>query len=469
MKFLRNYLSDNSKLTALYEHKKYYLVIPVILLLLWGLYTEFHLYKHSSATISQSAKTDAIFYAENLHLRILSGFYTLRSISEGFMGCDINPYSPSRKSLHELRYLIKKDSGNFYSINIYSPSGNKIIWSTRKQSSVPIRHIAHLTPLTKISKNFILGDDVYSERAGYNVITMRYRVTDPRSGKTLYFIGGAYKLSRLLHYKAVALPFKFTVIDSRENSIYGILDDGNLIFHKKIYFNKEDSPGVYVDVPNMPIKIRACWPKSLVWRDTYLRMLFPRLLLYIISFITLIFSLIIISNLIDAIYENYKKQESISTKDPLTGIYNRRYFMGRLKDEINMAKRSGMPFSLIMADIDHFKQINDMFGHTSGDTALKNFTDIISRRMRVTDCFARYGGEEFIVLLPQTSLKNAAFIAEELRQITAKTKMHGIGSITSSFGVVEFNIGKDNFDTIINRVDDKLYEAKAAGRNRVAS
>lgn len=157
-----------------------------------------------------------------------------------------------------------------------------------------------------------------------------------------------------------------------------------------------------------------------------------------------------------------------SITDPLTNIYNRRFFIQMLKQEIERVKRNKKPFSLIMFDLDHFKKVNDHFGHAAGDMVLKSVADIARKRVRMADYFARWGGEEFIILLPDASLNNAIDLAEDLRKRISETELDKIGKITASFGVTEYR-NTDTADTVLLRVDRALYKAKGSGRNCVKS
>lgn len=159
---------------------------------------------------------------------------------------------------------------------------------------------------------------------------------------------------------------------------------------------------------------------------------------------------------------------SQSVTDPLTNIYNRRFFMEILEQEAERTKRNKKPFSLIMFDLDHFKNVNDHFGHAAGDMVLKKVAETVKGRIRKTDYFARWGGEEFIILLPETSLNNAVNLAEELRRQISTMELEGIESVTASFGVTEYK-DNDTIDTVLLRVDNMLYEAKNNGRNCVKS
>ncbi len=160
--------------------------------------------------------------------------------------------------------------------------------------------------------------------------------------------------------------------------------------------------------------------------------------------------------------------KELSVKDHLTKIYNRRYFSEVLEMEIELHKRNKKQFSLIMYDIDHFKKINDTYGHNVGDDVLKAITDIVKGRIRTIDVFARWGGEEFLILLPDTNVLSASVLAEELRLMIENTEIIKGEKITASFGVTEFRSG-DTFEIFINRVDKLMYQAKQSGRNKVVS
>lgn len=167
----------------------------------------------------------------------------------------------------------------------------------------------------------------------------------------------------------------------------------------------------------------------------------------------------------------YKKIEEdlmfLSVTDTLTGVYNRRYFLKKLEAEIERSNRTKSGFSVIMLDLDHFKEVNDKFGHNIGDIVLRmQSKDVIHHRLRKIDTIARWGGEEFIILLPETSVDNAAVLAEELRLRLKKATVPGVGIVTASFGVTA-NCPGDTADEIIQRADRLMYEAKAAGRDCV--
>ncbi|SFM39806.1 GGDEF domain-containing protein [Thermodesulforhabdus norvegica] len=166
----------------------------------------------------------------------------------------------------------------------------------------------------------------------------------------------------------------------------------------------------------------------------------------------------------------YKRMQQelyrLSITDPLTGAYNRRYFEKKLDEEIERAKRTGMTFSVVMFDIDHFKSINDLFGHEAGDMVLQVLVKTVKDRIRKTDLLARWGGEEFVLLLPATPVDNAIVLAEDLRQRIERLGVHKVREFTVSFGATEYRPG-DTPDSIISRADEALYAAKREGRNRV--
>ena len=164
-----------------------------------------------------------------------------------------------------------------------------------------------------------------------------------------------------------------------------------------------------------------------------------------------------------------KELYTLSITDPLTQIYNRRYFILSLENEIERVKRGASPFSLIMADIDRFKNINDTFGHAVGDKVLVEMVKLFKRRLRKIDIICRWGGEEFLILLPQTPVNKATIVAENLRKSLENMYIPEIkGHITASFGVIEYCSG-DTVESLTKRVDVMMYKAKSEGRNCVRS
>ena len=155
-----------------------------------------------------------------------------------------------------------------------------------------------------------------------------------------------------------------------------------------------------------------------------------------------------------------------ATHDQLTRIYNRLKFMQIFEEEHMRFKRYGSPYCLIMFDIDHFKRINDTYGHNCGDDVLKQIAKIVQANIRENDTFARWGGEEFMVLAPQTSLNQGMMLAEKLRAAIESHNFPEVQKVTSSFGVAEAK-SLDTTTSLIARVDEVLYDSKKGGRNRV--
>ncbi|RLB53903.1 MAG: GGDEF domain-containing protein [Deltaproteobacteria bacterium] len=158
--------------------------------------------------------------------------------------------------------------------------------------------------------------------------------------------------------------------------------------------------------------------------------------------------------------------------DGLTQVANKRYLYEFLEREIARTIRFGRPLSLIMLDIDHFKQINDTFGHLAGDYVLKEMCKELLKQVRREELLARYGGEEFVVVLPETALSTAATMAEKLRRVVANHHFSFAGkdiSITISLGCAELSPMATDPNVFLHEADARLYEAKRAGRNRVVA
>ncbi len=159
----------------------------------------------------------------------------------------------------------------------------------------------------------------------------------------------------------------------------------------------------------------------------------------------------------------------LSNTDHLTGLFNRRYLMEALEKEVQRSVRKGGNLSLIMLDIDHFKSVNDTYGHLQGDVVLQKVALHLQKELRSYDIAARYGGEEFVAVLPDASLTEATFVAERVRMAVQSAKFSGDLSklsITASLGVASFPNKDCTTDGFIKMADDALYRAKDLGRNR---
>ncbi len=161
-----------------------------------------------------------------------------------------------------------------------------------------------------------------------------------------------------------------------------------------------------------------------------------------------------------------KHLKQLASTDALTGAYNRRHFNDVMDIEIARAKRYGSPLTLIIFDIDHFKRVNDNFGHPAGDQVLIKLALLVSANIRDTDIFARWGGEEFVILAANCDSRYSQNLAEKIRKLVEAYSFAEVGKVTCSFGVAEYRAGDDQ-QSLTKRADINLYSAKASGRNRV--
>ena len=168
------------------------------------------------------------------------------------------------------------------------------------------------------------------------------------------------------------------------------------------------------------------------------------------------------------IFNDISTMQMQTMTDALTGVPNRLHFSMVYQHTINMARRGEKPLSIIFFDIDHFKNVNDRYGHLIGDAVLKQIAALVRQRIRKSDIIARWGGEEFVLLLPDSELGEAIKIAQMLRKVIDEEDFESVGQITCSFGVAALE-GNEDAEHLLNRADELLYEAKANGRNRVVS
>ncbi|MHB1457050.1 MAG: bifunctional diguanylate cyclase/phosphohydrolase [Armatimonadota bacterium] len=179
------------------------------------------------------------------------------------------------------------------------------------------------------------------------------------------------------------------------------------------------------------------------------------------------------NNMTSSLKEYESKLIERASIDSLTELHNHRYFQERIKKEIHRADRFNHPISIIMIDIDHFKLINDTYGHIVGDVILKDFANLLKSQARDMDVVARYGGEEFAIILPETSLDNAMHLAERIKKFTKKHVFHANDHaqilITVSLGVSQYPIHSKESDGLIMAADLAMYRAKSLGRNHVVA
>lgn len=178
---------------------------------------------------------------------------------------------------------------------------------------------------------------------------------------------------------------------------------------------------------------------------------------------------IVVINIVQNVIRDLQTQLVAQTiTDPLTGAYNRRYFDARAAEAIETTRRRAAAASLLMIDIDHFKRLNDQFGHAAGDSVLKALVATMGYRLRKLDLVFRIGGEEFVVLLPDTREAEARAVAEELRAAVERARLHPRAQVTVSIGVAGLH-ADETPEAWLKQADQALYAAKHAGRNRVAA
>jgi diguanylate cyclase (GGDEF)-like protein len=169
--------------------------------------------------------------------------------------------------------------------------------------------------------------------------------------------------------------------------------------------------------------------------------------------------------------EECKRLQALSQTDTLTGLFNFRYFLAALETEMERTRRTGLSTSLIMIDLDHFKRVNDTYGHEAGNLALQWATKVFQNATRKIDILCRYGGEEFAIILPGTRLPQSMRTAERLRLAMEQANLELEGdrvALTASFGVYTYKGREDlTVEGFVKRADSFLLEAKARGRNRV--
>ncbi len=175
---------------------------------------------------------------------------------------------------------------------------------------------------------------------------------------------------------------------------------------------------------------------------------------------------------VGALRSKLAEAQAIGMRDSLTSLGNRRSFDSNLAKEISEARARGTDMCLMMGDLDHFKKVNDNYGHPFGDRVLKYFAELLSKHIKDGDIAARLGGEEFAVILPQTTLESATRLTDQIRnRLEAQQWMNAqsgqlFSKITASFGIVRLGENDDS-ETLVKRADTMLYEAKRAGRNRI--
>jgi diguanylate cyclase (GGDEF)-like protein len=167
-----------------------------------------------------------------------------------------------------------------------------------------------------------------------------------------------------------------------------------------------------------------------------------------------------------------KELEASANTDTLTGLLVRRAFLLRFTQEMDRSRRTGKPLAVAILDLDHFKRVNDTYGHPVGDLVLKRFADVLRRQLRSIDIAGRWGGEEFVVLLPETPIDQATLVLDRVRCAIAEERFPSPADnlvVTMSAGLTGVDFVTDNPEEIIGMADKALYEAKESGRNRVCA
>jgi diguanylate cyclase (GGDEF)-like protein/hemerythrin-like metal-binding protein len=170
---------------------------------------------------------------------------------------------------------------------------------------------------------------------------------------------------------------------------------------------------------------------------------------------------------LDHLEKQVSSLQRLCSTDVLTGAWNRRHFEHTAASELERSQRYRQPTSLILIDLDHFKHVNDAFGHQAGDASLRELVSVVRCAIRSVDTLFRWGGEEFAVITASTGYRGAAMLAEKIRQVIEAHDFPIVGSLTASFGVAE-HLVPEPIDIWFRRLDTALYQAKKAGRNRVA-
>lgn len=186
--------------------------------------------------------------------------------------------------------------------------------------------------------------------------------------------------------------------------------------------------------------------------------------IYIAIFIFLVRALALFQNDADLATNQAEHYEKLAFYDSLTGIANRRKLVNEVQKEMATAQRYDLPLNIMIFDIDHFKKVNDTYGHNVGDQVLKSIGSNIKPQVRTSDCIGRWGGEEFLCVMPNTSAPDAFELAERLRMGIENLTIENGPKVTASFGIAQL-IHSDDFDSFVNRADNALYEAKESGRN----
>ena len=236
-------------------------------------------------------------------------------------------------------------------------------------------------------------------------------------------------LSAVVLWIAIVYMASFMALTSRQNSIFMSVSLGSLTFVLLYHM-------LFKDGFHLPIIL--LWVRGL-------------------------FALFVLTMLIT---QTGKLHQDYITKDDLTGAYNRREVYHALHREMERSARQRKSFSIILFDVDHFKSINDTYGHIAGDNVLKEITRLVTKIIRQVDYLGRWGGEEFLIVLPDTDIQSAERLAQRLCDATRQNHFEGVRQVTASFGVADYRYGQD-LEMMLHAADSAMYQAKQAGRDQV--
>lgn len=293
--------------------------------------------------------------------------------------------------------------------------------------------------------------------------------------KALKEVKDEQKIKQLLMEKSnymAAFNFLSTIsnVQSEGELIKNIVDQIRILLSPKniefLPYNGEDileGEDYKINEENMEIILKIKFGDEIFGFLTVSQFLFSQ---YFDSYANFLVS---IKDVFGLAISNVRKLEmllDLAIYDTLTKIYNRNYFELKFSEEVIRSKREGTAFSLIMMDLDNFKEINDKYGHKFGDEILVKVVDVVKKRLRKSDFFFRWGGDEFILLLPNTDINGAEILTNKLRKIINQIEVGGI-KVSASFGVIEFKGAEIDKESLFKKLDEALYKAKQLGKNRI--
>ncbi len=268
-----------------------------------------------------------------------------------------------------------------------------------------------------------------------------------------------------LFFTTTTLP-RFETVDIADMTIEGALFVCNFLL--LVFFQKFKGPRKVYSYITIGLSLTTLYHVADMMDEL---VEYPPILQYILDDTSHLFSIIFIIMGIfhwlaynNSIMDQLKK---LATIDGLTNIYNRQHIDIILEEQRNKASRYKRELAVILIDIDHFKGVNDTYGHATGDSVLISLCSIVNRNIRTTDRFGRYGGEEFLLVLPETSLDGAETVGEKLRTSIEAYDFPGVPHITASFGIAVL-LEDETLAELVHRADEALYKAKEAGRNQLS-